>query len=63
MKFPQNFAESEGIRSMPVRFMILLDKRPTSLSQLEGFVVKCDIIAIQAFVDNVLSNAVRYVLI
>jgi hypothetical protein len=61
MKFPHNFAESEGIKGgIPVKFQVYFNYQKVHvLSRLDALMVKCDVICLQAFVDNVLSNAVR----
>jgi hypothetical protein len=57
--FPRNFAISEGIGSIPIKIDMYLDGvcvLPTAVSDL---FVRCDVVSVQAFVDNLISNAVR----
>jgi hypothetical protein len=59
--FPHHFAQSEGIPAIYTRYRFLLNGNPASPQDYASFFVTGDIISLQSIVDNIISNAVRWV--
>ena len=59
-KLPANFAQSEGIAAIYVRCEIYFNSHKVTAAELDKLFVKCDVTNIQIFIDNILSNAVRF---
>jgi hypothetical protein len=57
--FPINFSISEGIGSMPIKVNIYLEGEIVLPATVSDLFIRCDVVSIQAFVDNLISNAVR----
>ena len=61
ISFPHHFAQSEGLAAIYTKFDFVLNGAPAQPQDFLGMFVSGEVVSIQSVVDNVISNAVRYV--
>ena len=58
---PHHFAVAEHRPELPIRFTLWKNSKKINISDVPNVEIRCETSNIQAFIDNFVSNAVRYV--